>query len=80
MKEESPAIWIKKLDWIVDNGGMALVNVHPDYLNFENKNELEQFQVNYYSDFLKFIKKKYSGKYWNALPKEVAEYYKKQLA
>jgi len=80
MKEETPAIWIDKLDWISENGGMALVNVHPDYLNFENKGKLEQFPVSYYSDFLKFVKENYNEKYWNALPKEVAEYYKKQLA
>ncbi len=76
MKEESPALWIEKLDWIAENGGMALVNVHPDYLNFENKKEMEQFPVSYYSDFLKFIKENYEGKYWNALPKDVAAFYK----
>ena len=76
MKEESPALWIDKLDWISKNGGMALVNVHPCYLNFENKNELEQFPINYYSDFLKFVKENYKGKYWNALPRDVAAYYK----
>jgi len=76
MKEKSPAIWIDKLEWISKNGGMALVNIHPDYLNFENKNELEQFPVSYYSDFLKFVKENYEGKYWNAVPKDVAAYYK----
>jgi hypothetical protein len=25
-------IWLQKLDWIARHGGMALVNVHPDYL------------------------------------------------
>jgi len=80
MKEKSPAIWIDKLDWISKNGGMALVNVHTDYLNFENKNELEQFPVSFYSDFLKIIKENFEGKYWNVLPKEVTTYYKKMIA
>jgi len=79
MREESPAIWIDKLDWISKNGGMALLNVHPDYINFENKNELEQFPLSYYSDFLKFVKDNYEGKYWNALPKDVADYYKNTI-
>jgi len=79
MREESPAIWIDKLDWISKNGGMALLNVHPDYINFENKNELEQFPVSYYSDFLKFVKENYEVKYWNALPKDVADYYKNTI-
>ena len=79
MTESSPIIWIDKLNWIVDSGGMALVNVHPDYLNFENKIELEQFSASYYSDFLKFIKDNLDGKYWNALPKDVAAYYRKMI-
>ncbi len=79
MKEESPAIWIDKLDWISKNGGMVLVNVHPDYLNFENKRKLEQFPISYYSDFLKFVKENYNGKYWNELPLEVAAYYKRTI-
>ncbi len=76
MKEESPAIWMDKLDWISKNGGMVLVNVHPDYLNFENKRKLEEFPVNFYSDFLKYVKDTYNGKYWNALPKQVAKFSK----
>jgi len=79
MTESSPIIWIDKLNWIVDSGGMALVNVHPDYLNFENKIELEQFSASYYSDFLKFIRNNFDGKYWNALPKDVAVYYRKMI-
>ena len=76
MKEKSPAIWIDKLKWIAANGGMALINVHPDYLNFENKTESEEFPVSYYSEFLEFIKKNFEGKYWNVLPKEVAKFSK----
>jgi hypothetical protein len=79
MKEESLAIWIDKVDWISKNGGMVLVNVHPDYLNFENKRKLEQFPISYYSKFLKFVKENYNGKYWNELPLEVAAYYKRTI-
>jgi hypothetical protein len=76
MKEKSIRIWKEKLDWIVENGGMALLNVHPDYLNFENKNRLEEFPVQHYSDFLKYVRENYSGKYWNVLPYHVAQYFK----
>jgi hypothetical protein len=79
MKDESPAIWIKKLDWIANNGGMALLNVHPDYLNFENNRKLEEFPIKYYSDFLKYVKEKYNRKYWNVLPRDVAAYYKNSI-
>ncbi len=76
MKEESPAIWIDKLDWIAENGGMALVNVHPDYLNFENKYLLEEFPVRHYIELLDYVKSKYEGKFWQALPKQVAKFSK----
>jgi hypothetical protein len=34
MKEKNIDIWKQKLDWIAENGGMALVNTHPDYMKF----------------------------------------------
>ena len=80
MNENSPAIWNDKVKWIAENGGMVLVNVHPDYLNFENKRKLEEFPVKYYSEFLDFIKENFNGKYWNALPKDVTEYFTNMMA
>ena len=32
MQERNIDIWKKKLDWIADNGGMALLIAHPDYM------------------------------------------------
>lgn len=80
MKESSPQFWIDKLKWIAENGGMALLIVHPDYVNFNNQNGMEEYPVSYYSNFLKYVKENYEGKYWNALPKDVAQYYKKMIA
>jgi hypothetical protein len=79
MKESSPQNWIDKLNWIVKYGGMALVIVHPDYMNFSNHKESEEYPVDYYINFLKYVKENYAGKYWNALPKEVAKYFKKMM-
>lgn len=79
MKESSPRMWINKLNWIAENGGMALVIVHPDYVNFENESKAEEYPIEYYSDFLKYVKENYKGKYWNALPRDVASYYKKMI-
>jgi len=68
-------IWKEKIDWIVEKGGMVLINVHPDYLNFEDKQQSrEEFSVNLYIDLLKYIKAKYSNEYWHVLPKKIAEY------
>ena len=74
MKEKTIDIWKKKLDWIAEQGGMALLNVHPDYLNFENQYSLEEFPVKHYIELLEYVKSKYKGKYWQALPKEVARF------
>ena len=79
MKESSPQLWIDKLNWIAKNGGMALVIVHPDYINFNNQKMLEEYPVDYYIDFLKYVKENYKGKYWNALPKDVAKYFKNMM-
>jgi len=32
LQEKTPAIWQRKLDWIAQHGGMALVLTHPDYM------------------------------------------------
>ena len=35
MKEKNINIWKQKLDWIAEHGVMALMNTHPDYMNFD---------------------------------------------
>jgi peptidoglycan/xylan/chitin deacetylase (PgdA/CDA1 family) len=74
LNEKSPAIWKKKLDWIAENGGMVLLNVHPDYMNFEGQaSSIDEYPAEYYSELLRYIRSQYSGRYWNALPREVAD-------
>jgi glycosyltransferase involved in cell wall biosynthesis/peptidoglycan/xylan/chitin deacetylase (PgdA/CDA1 family) len=75
LEEKSPAIWKKKLDWIAESGGMALVIVHPDYMDFhDRKSSIDEYPAEYYSELLEYIRSQYSGRYWNALPREVAEW------
>lgn len=79
MQEKTINIWQKKTDWIVENGGMVLVNVHPDYINFsKNSNLTEEFNVNIYIEFLEYIKKKYFGNYWNPSPDQLAKFISNQ--
>ena len=74
MKEKNIDIWKRKLDWIAEHGGMALINTHPDYMNFKNSSlGLEEYPVNYYTDFLKYVLKKYKGKFINKLPCELSQ-------
>jgi hypothetical protein len=77
LKEIKIDTWKSKLDWIFKNGGMALLNTHPDYMNFgTEKGGFEEYPVQYYVDFLHYVKKKYGGHYWHALPKEAASFIK----
>src|SRR6266566_1432990 len=71
--EGHPDSWFKKLDWIARHGGMALVNVHPDYMRFDGqKCRPRTFPVEFYDRFLKYARQKYGKSLWNPLPKEVA--------
>jgi peptidoglycan/xylan/chitin deacetylase (PgdA/CDA1 family) len=70
------SIWRKKIDWIADKGGMALINIHPDYINFENKTTLEEFPLKYYVELLEYVKRNHANHYWNVLPKDIASFWR----
>jgi len=73
-------IWVRKLDWIAQKGGMALVNVHPDYMRFDGKQaDVQEYPAEYYEEFLKYVSQKYEGKYWHVLPKNLAEFWAKDF-
>ena len=79
LREPTIETWTKKVDWIVQKGGMVLVNTHPDYMCFEGKPRVEEFPVHMYADLLRYISEKYADQYWHALPKEAAQYYKSEV-
>ncbi|HXB58902.1 MAG TPA: glycosyltransferase family 4 protein, partial [Candidatus Acidoferrales bacterium] len=75
LQERRPDIWFNKLDWIAKHGGMVLVNTHPDYMAMDGKVERpDVFPVGFYKRLLEYVRSKYAGAYWQALPKEVATY------
>jgi len=74
LQERDIAIWTKKLDWIAENGGMALLNVHPDYMCFSGKPRTSEYPVALYERFLKYLLERYAADCWFALPSEVARY------
>jgi peptidoglycan/xylan/chitin deacetylase (PgdA/CDA1 family) len=77
MRDDSLKIWKKKLDWLAQKGGMALLNTHPDYMAFGSaKRSFAKYPASYYEKFLLYVSEKYSGQYWHALPKEVARYWR----
>jgi len=68
-------LWTTKLDWIVQQRGMMLVNVHPDYINFsDRKSRRTEYPIDRYRDLLKYCLNTYAEQYWNALPREVADF------
>lgn len=80
LKEKDITIWKEKLDWLAENGGMALFNSHPDYMNFgARRTSLEEYPIGFYIDFLEYIKTNYEGKYWHALPRDMARFWRKSM-
>jgi hypothetical protein len=74
--ESSPEIWKRKLDWIASHGGMALVNIHPDYVDFEGgTKDWRRYPVRFYNEFLEYVVKNYAGAYWSCRPKDLTEWY-----
>jgi glycosyltransferase involved in cell wall biosynthesis/peptidoglycan/xylan/chitin deacetylase (PgdA/CDA1 family) len=77
LEETTIDIWKRKLDWIAEHGGMALINTHPDYMKWDqNDPGLEEYPFTLYEEFLEYVGEKYGGRYWHALPREMAAYWK----
>jgi glycosyltransferase involved in cell wall biosynthesis len=79
LREPNIDVWKRKLDWVAERGGMALLNTHPDYMCFDGKRQRDEYSVAHYEDFLLYAREKYEGSYWSALPREVARYYREAV-
>jgi glycosyltransferase involved in cell wall biosynthesis len=75
--ETTPDMWKRKLDWVAQHGGMALLDVHPDYMNFNGSGRgSDGYPSTRYGEFLEYVAQKFKGQYWHATPREVAQWYK----
>ena len=74
LKEKTIDVWTKKLSWIATHGGMAMVNAHPDYVNFDGRTNPSEYPIEIYESFLKHVLSHYRDMCWFALPREVAAY------
>lgn len=70
--EVTPAVWQRKLDWLAARGGMALVNVHPDYLHFGEGGGRDTVPAAVYRELLAWVRARHGGGYWQPLAREVA--------
>ncbi len=81
LRETTPRIWKQKLDWIQRHGGLALVNIHPDYMDFTNVgSSSSQYPATLIGEFMKYARDNYEGMYWNPLAKELAQWYRDGIA
>lgn len=77
MRERDAGLWRRKLDWIAEKGGMALLNTHPDYMNFSGAGlGREEYPARYYAEFLECVGSRYAGDCWRVLPRELARFWK----
>jgi len=73
LEESTPEIWLRKLDWVAAQGGMGLVNVHPDYLCFpDDKPGFTTYPLSHYEQLLNHLRERYIDSSWRALPREIA--------
>jgi peptidoglycan/xylan/chitin deacetylase (PgdA/CDA1 family) len=79
MQQNNIDLWMRKLRWIADKGGMALLNTHPDYMNFSNgKNRREEYRVDLYANLIKNIQTQYKDQFWQPLPSQVVSHFNAQ--
>jgi glycosyltransferase involved in cell wall biosynthesis len=73
--ERTPDIWLRKLDWIAQHGGMALLNVHADYVRFDGEPPTARtFPADHYADLLEYVRDRYGDTFWHPLPRELAAF------
>jgi hypothetical protein len=74
LRERTNAIWKQKLDWVAEQGGLAFVIVHPDYIAFDERATSTEYPVSHYRDFLSYARERYGNSAWYATPAQVADY------
>jgi GT2 family glycosyltransferase/peptidoglycan/xylan/chitin deacetylase (PgdA/CDA1 family) len=67
LRRDTIDLWTEKTDWIAANGGLVNLITHPDYLDTPAR-------LRMYEEFLVHLKEMDGG--WNALPREVAEWWR----
>lgn len=76
--EKSVDVWKQKLDWIARKGGLALVNIHPDYIDFSGQRSATCYPASLVREFLEYLCNQYKGSYWNPLAKDLATWFRRE--
>lgn len=67
LRRDTIDLWTEKSDWIAANGGLINLITHPDYLDTPAR-------LRMYEEFLIHLKEMGGG--WNALPRDVADWWR----
>ena len=78
LREKTIDTWKAKLDWVARQGGLALVNVHPDYMSFSGTKAATEYDTGLYRRFLEYVMNQYGNSCWFALPRDVAAHVRRQ--
>jgi hypothetical protein len=79
MREKTTEIWKCKLDWIARHGGLALVNIHPDYIDFHGDGDATScYPVTLLKEFMDYIRLEYEGTFWNPVARDLASWFQNQ--
>ncbi len=77
LKEPNGLLWQQKLSWIATHGGMALLNVHPDFIAFGNERcGRATYPVTHYVEFLTWVKQNHLADLWHVRPATLASFIK----
>jgi len=75
MREASIGIWKRKLHWLAEKGGLALLTTHPDYMLFDgNHANCDEYPLARYQEFLEHLAHTYGEAYWHVLPRQLARW------
>lgn len=74
--EQTIGIWKRKLEWIARKGGLALINIHPDYMDFAGNRSSSCYSYSLVKDFLEYLCREYRGRFWNLLARDLALWFR----
>lgn len=76
LRQASPKIWLDKVDFIAQWGGMALVNVHPDYVRDPRRLAIYEAFLQQMAESRRRAEEEGTAGYWHALPRDVARWWR----
>lgn len=79
LEAKTTEIWRRKLAWLAAHQGMVSCDVHPCYTDpAGNSCSAGSYPLSFYEEFLKHVKTEYQGRYWHALPQDLAQWWRSE--